>query len=230
MPATRLNLLMQRSSVHSKIKIVTHQYQRVSCSQYLPQMQESDATLTLTKMKTIYAFTHRFARIFQLTFVSTFSRKKKEFHFSQHHGLTETSLSLLDFPFTSHNTPNLGFCPKLLLQETRFDTRLVKIRCKEFTYCLCNFIWPHRSRAFMFVRLRALFKSSTEREVKKGLLYAVSLSFGVSVAGVAVCIWASVLGVASDGISLPDQLLAAVDFLVGNVWITGCTTVSIRSG
>ncbi|KAG5610556.1 hypothetical protein H5410_021837 [Solanum commersonii] len=37
--------------------------------------------------------------------------------------------------------------------------RLVIMRCKEFTYCLCNFIWPHRSRTFMFVRLRALFKS-----------------------------------------------------------------------
>ncbi|KAG5577245.1 hypothetical protein H5410_057379, partial [Solanum commersonii] len=45
-------------------------------------------------------------------------------------------------------------------QENQFDTRLVIMRCKEFTYCLCNFIWPHRSRAFMFVRLRALFKSS----------------------------------------------------------------------
>ncbi|KAG5590897.1 hypothetical protein H5410_041411, partial [Solanum commersonii] len=38
--------------------------------------KESDATLTLTKMKTMHAFTHRFARIFQLTFVSVFSRSK----------------------------------------------------------------------------------------------------------------------------------------------------------
>ncbi|KAG5586245.1 hypothetical protein H5410_046679 [Solanum commersonii] len=38
-------------------------------------------------------------------------------------------------------------------QETQFDNCLVTMRCKEFTYCLCNFIWPHRSRTFMFVRL-----------------------------------------------------------------------------
>ena len=39
MHTTRLNLLMQRSNVHSKIQVVTHQYQRISWSQYLLQMQ-----------------------------------------------------------------------------------------------------------------------------------------------------------------------------------------------
>ncbi|KAG5619826.1 hypothetical protein H5410_005044, partial [Solanum commersonii] len=29
----------QRSIVHSKIQVVTHQYQRILCSQYLTQMQ-----------------------------------------------------------------------------------------------------------------------------------------------------------------------------------------------
>ena len=79
MHTTRLNLLMQGSIVYSKIQVVTHHYQRFSCSQYLPQMQvqaqqrysnalttkmiayshailqqfivlESHTTLTLTKM------------------------------------------------------------------------------------------------------------------------------------------------------------------------------------
>ncbi|KAG5619642.1 hypothetical protein H5410_004860 [Solanum commersonii] len=45
-------------------------------------------------------------------------------------------------------------------QENQFDPWLITTRCKEFTYCLCNFIWPHRSHTFMFVRLRELFKSS----------------------------------------------------------------------
>ncbi|KAG5599833.1 hypothetical protein H5410_031203 [Solanum commersonii] len=37
---------------------------------------KSDTMLTLTKMNTMYAFTHRFARIFQSTFVSAHSRSK----------------------------------------------------------------------------------------------------------------------------------------------------------
>ncbi|KAG5585258.1 hypothetical protein H5410_045692 [Solanum commersonii] len=36
---TRLNLLMNRSIVYSKIQVMPHQYQRVSCSQHLPEMQ-----------------------------------------------------------------------------------------------------------------------------------------------------------------------------------------------
>ncbi|KAG5631228.1 hypothetical protein H5410_002945 [Solanum commersonii] len=107
MHTTRLNLLMKRSNVHSKIQVVTHQYQRISYSQYLLQMQvqaqprclnaltlgmipyshngssfkasESDATLTLTKKNTMHNFTHRFARIFQSTFVSAHSRSKRSF-------------------------------------------------------------------------------------------------------------------------------------------------------
>ncbi|KAG5576856.1 hypothetical protein H5410_056990, partial [Solanum commersonii] len=96
---------MQRSIVHSKVQFVTHHYQRVSCSQYLLQMQvqvqpkclnaltqrtipnshimvqsfrvlESNVMLTLTKMKTMHAFTHRFSHIFQSTFVSAHSRSK----------------------------------------------------------------------------------------------------------------------------------------------------------
>ncbi|KAG5571375.1 hypothetical protein H5410_061141, partial [Solanum commersonii] len=46
------------------------------------------------------------------------------------------------------------------LEENQFDKWLITMRCKEFTYCLCNFIWPRRSRTFMFVQLRALFKPS----------------------------------------------------------------------
>ncbi|KAG5629728.1 hypothetical protein H5410_001445, partial [Solanum commersonii] len=46
------------------------------------------------------------------------------------------------------------------LQENQFDKWQITTRCKEFTYCVCNFIWPHRSRTYMFVQLRALFKSS----------------------------------------------------------------------
>ncbi|KAG5599267.1 hypothetical protein H5410_030637 [Solanum commersonii] len=38
MHRTRLKLLMQRSNVHPKIQVVTHQYQRISCSQYLLQI------------------------------------------------------------------------------------------------------------------------------------------------------------------------------------------------
>ena len=85
-----------------------HNYQRCSSSQYLLQMQvqaqqrysnaltqrmipyshtmvqqfkvpESNATLTLTKMNIMHAFTHRFARIFQSTFVSAHSRSKRSF-------------------------------------------------------------------------------------------------------------------------------------------------------
>uniref|UniRef100_M1DEI9 Uncharacterized protein n=1 Tax=Solanum tuberosum TaxID=4113 RepID=M1DEI9_SOLTU len=66
-------------------------------------------------------------------------------------------------------------------------------------------------------------------EVKKGLVYAVSLFVGVLVAGVAICVWASVPGVTSDGIAMPDPLRAVVDDSVENIWITGSTTISIRS-
>ena len=44
-------------------------------------------------------------------------------------------------------------------QETQFDNLLVTTRCKDFTYCVCNFVWPHYSFAFIFVQLWALFKS-----------------------------------------------------------------------
>ncbi|KAG5585675.1 hypothetical protein H5410_046109 [Solanum commersonii] len=40
---------------------------------------KSNATLTLTRMNTIHNFTHRFARIFQSTFVSTHSISKRSF-------------------------------------------------------------------------------------------------------------------------------------------------------
>ncbi|KAG5590163.1 hypothetical protein H5410_040677, partial [Solanum commersonii] len=36
---TRLNLLMQRSNVYSKLQVMTHHYQRISSSPYLLQMQ-----------------------------------------------------------------------------------------------------------------------------------------------------------------------------------------------
>ncbi|KAG5582322.1 hypothetical protein H5410_052949 [Solanum commersonii] len=41
--------------------------------------RESYATLTLTKMKIMHAFTHRFTRFFQSTFVLAFSRSKRSF-------------------------------------------------------------------------------------------------------------------------------------------------------
>ncbi|KAG5629124.1 hypothetical protein H5410_000841 [Solanum commersonii] len=41
---------------------------------------------------------------------------------------------------------------------------------------------------------------------------------------------ASVPEVASNGIAMPDPPEAVVDISVGNVWITGCTTVSIIYG
>ncbi|KAG5585128.1 hypothetical protein H5410_045562 [Solanum commersonii] len=98
---------MQRSNVHSKIQVATHQYQRTSCSQYLLQIQvqaqpkcsialtqglipyshngsqfkasELDATLTLKKKNTLHNFTHRFARIFQSAFVLAHSLSKRSF-------------------------------------------------------------------------------------------------------------------------------------------------------
>ncbi|KAG5572208.1 hypothetical protein H5410_061974 [Solanum commersonii] len=51
-------------------------------------------------------------------------------------------------------------------QENQFNKWLVTTRCKECTYCLCYFIWPRRSHAFMFVQLRALFKSSVLIEIE----------------------------------------------------------------
>ncbi|KAG5605708.1 hypothetical protein H5410_027200, partial [Solanum commersonii] len=64
MHTTRLNLLMKRSNVHSKIQVVNHQYQRISYSQYLLQMQfkvlESVAMLTLTNKNIMHNFTHSF--------------------------------------------------------------------------------------------------------------------------------------------------------------------------
>ena len=38
---------------------------------------ESQSTLTLKKINAMHDFTHRFARIFQLTFVLTFSRSQR---------------------------------------------------------------------------------------------------------------------------------------------------------
>ncbi|KAG5599117.1 hypothetical protein H5410_030487 [Solanum commersonii] len=51
-------------------------------------------------------------------------------------------------------------------KENQFDKWLITMKCKEFTYCLCNFIWPHRSHTFMFVQLRELFKSSILIEIE----------------------------------------------------------------
>ncbi|KAG5585136.1 hypothetical protein H5410_045570 [Solanum commersonii] len=77
---------MQRSIVYSKIQVVTHHYQRFSCSQYflLVQVQVEqkrlinsrlgDATLTLKKRNTVQVFTHRLARIFQSIFGSAHLR------------------------------------------------------------------------------------------------------------------------------------------------------------
>ncbi|KAG5585177.1 hypothetical protein H5410_045611, partial [Solanum commersonii] len=103
------NLQADRRFVPScQIHVVTRHYQRFSSSQYLLQMQaqaqqkysnsltqrmipyshtkvssfkalESNATLTLKKKNTMHAFTHKFARIFQSTFVSAHSRSKRSF-------------------------------------------------------------------------------------------------------------------------------------------------------
>ncbi|KAG5585719.1 hypothetical protein H5410_046153, partial [Solanum commersonii] len=52
---------------------------KISCSQYLLLVQESDTTLTLKKRNTMHVFTHRFALIFQLTFDPAYSKSKKVF-------------------------------------------------------------------------------------------------------------------------------------------------------
>ncbi|KAG5599285.1 hypothetical protein H5410_030655, partial [Solanum commersonii] len=53
MHTTRLNLLMQRSIVYSKIKIGTHHHQRFSCSQYLLLVQVQ------AQQKYLYALAQR---------------------------------------------------------------------------------------------------------------------------------------------------------------------------
>ncbi|KAG5575595.1 hypothetical protein H5410_055729 [Solanum commersonii] len=52
MHTTRLNLLMQGSIVYSKIQIVTHHYQRFSCSQYslLVQVQAQQKRLINSRL------------------------------------------------------------------------------------------------------------------------------------------------------------------------------------
>lgn len=106
MHTTRLNLLMQRSNVHSKKLWLTNinEYHaqntcfkckfKVNYSVQIPSHKEwfhihtmvsqfkaleSDTTLTLTKKNIMHNFTHRFSRIFQSTFVSAHSRSKRSF-------------------------------------------------------------------------------------------------------------------------------------------------------
>ncbi|KAG5581412.1 hypothetical protein H5410_052039 [Solanum commersonii] len=62
--------------------------------------------------------------------------------------------------FTQAQKGLSNVCNGAECKENQFDKWIITTRCNEFTYCLCNFIWPHRSRTFMFVQLRALFKSS----------------------------------------------------------------------
>ncbi|KAG5631517.1 hypothetical protein H5410_003234, partial [Solanum commersonii] len=132
---------------------------------------ESDATLTLTKKNIMHAFTHRFAYIFQSTFVLAHSRSK----------------------------------------------RLVITRCKEFIYCLCN--------TFDFI----VATHSCSFDCKHYLSHRLSLCRGLSS-------WCSSLytGISARSSlrwnSNANPLEVVVDISVGNVWITGCTTVSIRSG
>ncbi|KAG5580499.1 hypothetical protein H5410_051126 [Solanum commersonii] len=79
--------------------------------------------------------------------VGLFMQGSKQANHTRHRHLSQTKL---------HTFASV----QRLLQENYLDKWLTTMRCKEYTYCLCNFIWPHRSRTFIFVRLRALFKSS----------------------------------------------------------------------
>ncbi|KAG5580288.1 hypothetical protein H5410_050915, partial [Solanum commersonii] len=54
MHTRRLNLLMQRSIVESKIQVVTHYYYRISSSQYLLQMQVQAQQSSL-KIKKVFS-------------------------------------------------------------------------------------------------------------------------------------------------------------------------------
>ena len=106
MHKTKRNILMQGSNVHSKTQVVAHHYHIFSVSQYFLQIKvraqtiiyphikndsifthngiqfkfpESILTLTLTRMNTMHELTHRFAHIYQSSFVLAHSRSKTSF-------------------------------------------------------------------------------------------------------------------------------------------------------
>ncbi|KAG5610342.1 hypothetical protein H5410_021623 [Solanum commersonii] len=94
MHTTRLNLLMQESNVHFKdsncdspistnLMLTILASNASSSSTIVSKCShtnfELDATLTLTKKNIMHAFTHRFARIFQSTFVLVHSRLKRSY-------------------------------------------------------------------------------------------------------------------------------------------------------
>ncbi|KAG5599291.1 hypothetical protein H5410_030661 [Solanum commersonii] len=76
-------------------------------------------------------------------------------------GRTQWMLSLIGLPvFSNQHLFRLTQDQKGFSKACNGLKCKVTTRYKEFTYCLCNFIMPQRSHTFMFIRLRALFKSS----------------------------------------------------------------------
>ncbi|KAG5631457.1 hypothetical protein H5410_003174 [Solanum commersonii] len=59
---------------------------------------------------------------------------------------------------------------------------------------------------------------------------SVALSVWASLPGALVWTWATVFGVTSEKIAIPDQLGAAIEVLVSDVWITDGMIVSLRLG
>uniref|UniRef100_M1DKN5 Uncharacterized protein n=1 Tax=Solanum tuberosum TaxID=4113 RepID=M1DKN5_SOLTU len=88
---------------------------------------------------------------------------------------------------------------------------------------------PFSADLILFFRAQHTRTNGELTQDQKGLVKDCN-GVECKVAGEAVCIYASVPGVSSDGIEMPDPLEATVGISVGNVWITGCTIVSIRSG
>ncbi|KAG5599997.1 hypothetical protein H5410_031367 [Solanum commersonii] len=76
----RINCALKDSSCDSPLsKILKFTIFASNVSSSSTKAPESNATLTLTKMNTMHNFTHRFALIFQPTFVSAHSRSKRSF-------------------------------------------------------------------------------------------------------------------------------------------------------
>ncbi|KAG5581769.1 hypothetical protein H5410_052396 [Solanum commersonii] len=82
MYTTRLTLLMQRSIVHSKIQVVTHHYQRISCSQYLLKMQvqaQQKCSNALTQRKIPYSHNGSQFKVLDSNAMLTLTQDQKGF-------------------------------------------------------------------------------------------------------------------------------------------------------
>ncbi|KAG5576896.1 hypothetical protein H5410_057030 [Solanum commersonii] len=131
---TRINCVLKDSSCDTPLpKILMLAILATCVSSSSTKNQESDATLTLKKRNTIHVFTYRLPLFFN-----------------------RSSVRLTQDQKGPSKACNGDECQGM----NQFNKWLITTRCKEFTYCLCNFIWSRRSHAFMFVRLIALFKSS----------------------------------------------------------------------